>query len=79
MTTEDKLALRIMRLDEVKEKTGLGRSAIYDRMGKGTFPSSVKLGARSVGWLENEIDGWLISCIENRTRSANINWVGGEI
>jgi prophage regulatory protein len=37
----------------------LSRSSIYDRIGQGTFPSSISLGDRAVGWLESEIDTWI--------------------
>jgi len=50
---------RFIRLGEVKNQTGLGRSSIYSRMKAGTFPQSISLGARAVGWLESDIDDWI--------------------
>lgn len=50
---------KIIRLPEVKSRTGLSRSSIYLRMPKGDFPSSISLGERAVGWLEADIDQWL--------------------
>jgi len=50
---------RVIRLDGVMNKTGLGRSVIYMHMKAGTFPQSIKLGARAVGWLESDIDDWI--------------------
>jgi prophage regulatory protein len=52
---------RVIRLDEVKKKTGLSRSNIYRRMKLGTFPRPFKLGngARASGWWNHEVDGWL--------------------
>lgn len=49
----------ILRLPAVKSSTGLSRSTIYLRASQGTFPRPVSLGARSVGWLEAEIQDWL--------------------
>ena len=49
----------ILRLPEVKRSTGLSRSTIYLRMAQGTFPKSVPLGPRAIGWLESEIEAWL--------------------
>ena len=46
----------ILRLPAVKSYTGLSRSTIYLRIKEGTFPSSVSLGARAVGWPSAEID-----------------------
>ena len=46
---------KILRLPQVQEATGEARSTIYKRMSEGTFPKPVKLGAKSVGWVEDEI------------------------
>ncbi len=54
----------ILRLPAVKSATGLSRSTIYLRITQGTFPKTVSLGARAVGWLESEINEWLNSRIE---------------
>ena len=53
------LAESILRLPEVKMRTGLPRSTIYLRMSQGTFPLPVSLGTRSVGWVESEIEEWI--------------------
>ena len=50
---------RILRLPEVKRLVGLGRSAIYERIGRGEFPRPVRLGPRSVGWHAAEIEAWI--------------------
>jgi prophage regulatory protein len=55
----------ILRLPAVKSRTGLSRSTIYLRILKGTFPEPISLGDRAVGWLENEIDDWLLHQIKN--------------
>jgi prophage regulatory protein len=49
---------RIIRLPRVEEITGRKRSAIYEGIASGTFPAPVPLGARAVGWLEDEILDW---------------------
>jgi len=55
----------ILRLPEVKARTGLSRSTIYLRIAEGDFPRSVSLGGRAVGWLESDIDQWLADKIES--------------
>ena len=50
---------RIMRLREVCQFTGLGRSTIYAKVSAGGFPTPIRLGARSVGWRLADIDAWL--------------------
>ena len=49
----------ILRLPQVKSKTGLPTSGIYKRISDGSFPKQVGLGGRSVGWLESDIQNWI--------------------
>ena len=64
--------LSILRRKQVEEKTGLSRSTIYQRIQESTFPRPINLGARAVGWLENEIEAWLTACIENRDSGQEV-------
>lgn len=50
---------RVLRRPEVTARTGLGKSSLYAQMQAGTFPRSVNLGPRAVGWIESEIDAWI--------------------
>jgi prophage regulatory protein len=52
-------ALVILRLREVIKRTGLSRSSIYALMKLGQFPLSVKMSARSVGWVEAEVSDFI--------------------
>jgi Predicted transcriptional regulator len=54
-----KETLAILRLKDVMQRIGLSRSTIYQRMSEGTFPESISLGDRAIGWLESDIDAWL--------------------
>ena len=54
----------ILRLPAVKERTGLSRSTIYLRIAKGEFPAPVSLGGRAVGWVEEDVNNWVIQKIE---------------
>jgi prophage regulatory protein len=56
--------ITILRLPAVKERTGLSRSTIYQRIAKGRFPKPISLGARAVGWVESDIEDWIKDCIE---------------
>lgn len=58
--------MRIIRLRDVMSSTGLARSTIYKYIVEGTFPKSVSLGDRSVGWVEGEVHDWILSRIEAR-------------
>ena len=55
----------ILRLPQVKARTGLSRSTIDLRISEGTFPKPVSLGARAVGWIDLEIQEWLNQRIES--------------
>jgi prophage regulatory protein len=50
---------KILRLRATKDWVGLSRSTIYAMMKNGTFPTNISLGARSVGWLEADIQSWI--------------------
>jgi len=54
----------IIRLPEVKARTGLSRSTIYLRISRGQFPPPISLGGRAVGWVEAEVQAWLDTRIE---------------
>ncbi|ETS32588.1 transcriptional regulator [Photorhabdus temperata] len=56
----------LIRLADVMKKVGLKKSWIYHLMQQDEFPKSVSLGARSVAWVEKEIDEWIINKINNR-------------
>lgn len=58
MEQETNAPIRFLRLPEVEARTGLARATIYARMAAGTFPQSVSLGGRAVGWIESEIEEW---------------------
>jgi prophage regulatory protein len=55
---------RALRLRQVCQLTGLGRSMIYQMQAEGRFPQRVKLSDRAVGWLESEVRDWLATRIE---------------
>ena len=67
---------RFIRLPEVLTRTGYGRTTIYRKMEDGSFPRSVKLGgppidpnvfdSRAIAWIEDEVEQWIDSRIEER-------------
>ena len=61
---------RFVRLPEVESLTGYRRSRIYDFVKAGTFPRPCKLGPRSVGWIESEVQHWIDERIEQRDNTA---------
>lgn len=63
--------VKVLRLPAVALKTGLSRSTIYDWMNPksprfdSTFPRPRSLGGQSVGWLEAELDEWILQRIHS--------------
>ena len=51
--------ISLLRLPEVKHRTGLSRSSIYLAISQGKFPKSVNLSERSVAWSSADIDNWI--------------------
>lgn len=60
------LIMKLIRLQQVMEMTGLGRSTIYKYISDEWFPRPVPIGGRSVGWVEREVDEWIIARIKER-------------
>ncbi|WP_421335552.1 helix-turn-helix transcriptional regulator [Aeromonas veronii] len=58
--------MRFIRVREAIQKTGLSKSSIYDLMAQGQFPQTVRLGGRSVAFVEGEVDTWMAERIAAR-------------
>jgi prophage regulatory protein len=78
MTEQNQSALTILRRKQVEARTGLSRSTIYAKLRHNpkrpadydpTFPTPVSVGAKAVGWIESELDAWLVAQI-NKSRKA---------
>ena len=79
MVAQQQTALTILRRKQVEARTGLSRSTIYAKMRRNhkrpsdydpTFPKPVSVGAKAVGWIEAEIDAWLIAQIEKSRKAS---------
>ena len=62
--------MRLIKLEEVKNISGLGRTSIYMFMKEGQFPKSVSLGGRAVAWVEDEVFEWVQSKIYSRDTNS---------
>jgi prophage regulatory protein len=72
----NRMAKRLLRLPAVIDRTGSSSSDIYEGMKDGTFPKSVPIGKRTVGWVEDEVEGWINARIVARD-SKSIKRQGG--
>ncbi|MDC9606580.1 helix-turn-helix transcriptional regulator [Xenorhabdus griffiniae] len=53
------LKTSLIRLPEVQRRTGYSKAWIYKLISDGAFPKQVKIGPRSVAFIEAEIDDWI--------------------
>jgi prophage regulatory protein len=58
--------VKILRIAQVRERTGLATSSIYKLISTGGFPKPVPLTERTVGWPEHEVDDFVTSRIKQR-------------
>jgi prophage regulatory protein len=63
---------RILRLRQVKERTGLSKSTIYKAISEGKFPAPVHILAdgKAVGWDEAEVHAYLGGRFAARDRAV---------
>ena len=54
--------LKVIRHAEVCRKLGISAASLFDMVAKGDFPKpfSIIPGGRSVGWLEGDVDAWIV-------------------
>lgn len=54
--------LKVIRHAEVCRKLGISAASLFDMVTKGAFPKpfSIIPGGRSVGWLEADVDAWIV-------------------
>lgn len=60
------MAQQVLRLPQVIERTGLGRSSIYAGVKTGSFPAPIPIGPRARGWLASEVDEFIAARVAAR-------------
>lgn len=50
---------QFIRLPEVMQMTGYGRSSVLNRVKDGTMPQPIKLGPRATAWIKSEVQAWV--------------------
>ena len=60
--------MRLIRERDRRIKTGVPRSTWYVLRAKGLAPQPVKLGERSVAWVEDELEAWMRQLQTRRER-----------
>jgi len=67
-TVQQDTDMRLIRERDRRIKTGVPRSTWYELMAKGLAPQPVKLGERSVAWVEDELEAWMRELQTRRER-----------
>ena len=52
--------MRILRVPEVTKKLGVSRTTLWRLSRRPGFPAKVQLGPQLIGWIESEIDDWIL-------------------
>jgi len=61
---------RLLRLPQVCDITGVKRSMIYQMEAEHRFPRRIKIGARAVVWLEEEVRAWVAQRVDSSRAST---------
>lgn len=64
------MPVKIYRIREVCEITGLKPSSIYKQIRLKLFPSGIKLTSRSTGWTSDSLEAWLASRINDQNHDT---------
>lgn len=62
------MSVRLIRLKEVENLTGLRRTRIYELEQAGHFPARVRLSDRATAWRSDEVEQW----INDRPRADDV-------
>lgn len=57
---------RLIRLCEVRNTVGLGKTRIYELIKAGSFPAPCKPGGSASRWSEREVSAWVSECVLER-------------
>jgi predicted DNA-binding transcriptional regulator AlpA len=64
---------RLLRIREVLQLCALSRATLYSKIKQHTFPAPVKLSARAVGWLHDDVMQWIDARIAQRGPAYHAN------
>lgn len=57
---------QLIRMNQTLDRTGFSKAWIYKLINQNRFPKPVKIGARSIAFVESEIDAWINERIAER-------------
>ena len=64
--------IRVIRHNQVCQKMQISSAKLFDMVANGIFPKPFQLvpGGRSVGWLEQDVDQWILARKDAHLREA---------
>src|SRR5689334_10901740 len=62
--------MRLLRINEVVNRVGLGESSVLALVRTKDFPQPVPLSKRAVAWVEDEIEEWMKGRVSRRDGSS---------
>lgn len=69
MSTATSTPLMLLRAAQVCSKLKISRTTLYAKLDKKSkyydpdFPRQIKIGSSSVGWVEHQVDEWILKKI----------------
>ena len=64
------MAMKLLSKTQVREMVLYSPAHIARLEADGKFPKRVRLGVGRVGWVDQEVDDWLLARIEERDRGS---------
>ena len=64
------MAMKLLSKKQVRETVLYSPAHIARLEAEGRFPKRVKLGSGRVGWVDEEVQGWLLARIAERDSSS---------
>jgi prophage regulatory protein len=57
----ESVPLKFLRFEAVRDRTGLSRSTIWRLERRGEFPRHHRISTNAVGWLETDVNDWMLA------------------
>ena len=63
--------MKLLRIDQVVELTGLKPSSIYKQIREGNFPRSIFITKRAKAWPESVVQKWIEEVVANAEEASH--------
>lgn len=67
----------LIRKKEVLRRTGFSNATLYNKLKDNDFCKPVKIGSRSIAFVEAEVDAWIDQRIQDRDQQPKLLPKGG--